>query len=114
MLSGCEIVKSEAELEQLKGEIDTNNEIPGPVVSTDILRQSIPDELDLRKSKCMPKVKYQGKFKFLPFCWAELSCITTKMIQILTKEKNLIFLKLLGSTFKSNRNNLTTHVYYAL
>ncbi|XP_057370712.1 procathepsin L-like [Daphnia carinata] len=51
---------SEAELEQLKGEIDTDNEIPGPVVSTDILRQSVPDAVDLRKNPCMPKVKYQG------------------------------------------------------
>ncbi|EFX88652.1 hypothetical protein DAPPUDRAFT_304724 [Daphnia pulex] len=51
---------SEAELEQLKGEIDTDNEIPAPVVSGDILRQAVPDAVDYRKSHCLAKVKYQG------------------------------------------------------
>lgn len=48
------------ELEQLKGEIDTDNDIPAPVISDAMLRQAVPDEVDLRNHPCMPPVKYQG------------------------------------------------------
>ena len=37
--------KTNDELEQLKGEIDTDNEIPGPVAGDEILRQNLPDEV---------------------------------------------------------------------
>ena len=46
--------QSDEEIAQLKGEIDTDNEIPGPVVDERVLRQApIPDEVrQIQKITC--------------------------------------------------------------
>lgn len=48
------------EINQLKSEIDTENYIPGPVMDDSLLRQAVPDSVDLRNDSCMPPVKQQG------------------------------------------------------